>query len=132
MQTIPPKQTGKRQGKVRDHLTIRGREQLHAIGDPTRWRILGRLLESPASIQELAQALGAAKGTIGHHVRVLESAGLIRLAETTRVRGVTEKRYLRVARQFRLPETEEQGADDDGHPPDPCGARRGATQPRQD
>ena len=47
MQTIPPKQTGKRQGKVRDHLTIRGREQLHAIGDPTRWRILGRLLESP-------------------------------------------------------------------------------------
>ena len=43
-------------------------------------------------------------------MRVLESAGLIRLAETTRVRGVTEKRYLRVARQFRLPETEEQGA----------------------
>jgi DNA-binding transcriptional ArsR family regulator len=113
MQTIPPKQTAKRSTKVRDHLTIRGREQLHAIGDPTRWRILGRLLESPASIQELAQALGTAKGTIGHHVRVLESAGLIRLAETTRVRGVIEKRYLRVARQFRLPETEEQGADDE-------------------
>jgi DNA-binding transcriptional ArsR family regulator len=98
---------------VRGHLTIRGREQLHAIGDPTRWRILGRLQVSPASIQELAQALGMAKGTIGHHVRVLESAGLIRLAETKRVRGVTEKRYLRVARQFRLPETDEDGADPD-------------------
>ena len=96
---------------VRSHLTLHGREQLHAIGEPTRWRILGRLQVGPASIQELAQALGMAKGTIGHHVRVLESAGLIRLAETKRVRGVTEKRYLRVARQFRLPETEEDGAD---------------------
>ena len=112
MQTIPPERTV-RKPAVRDHLTIRGREQLHAIGDPTRWRILGRLLDGPASIQELAVALGAAKGTIGHHVRVLESAGLIRLAETTRVRGVTEKRYLRVARQFRLPETDEDGAEAD-------------------
>ena len=46
-------------------------EQLHAIGQPTRCRILWRLLDGPASIQELARALGAAKGTIGHHVRVL-------------------------------------------------------------
>ena len=108
----PYSQTGpqRAQTTVRDHLTIRGKEQLHAIGDPTRWRILGRLLVGPGSIQELAQALGAAKGTIGHHVRVLEGAGLIRVAETKRVRGVTEKRYLRVARQFRLPETQEDGA----------------------
>jgi DNA-binding transcriptional ArsR family regulator len=96
---------------VRDHLTIKGREQLHAIGDPTRWRILGRLQVGPASVQELASALGMAKGTIGHHVRVLDGAGLIRIAETKRVRGVTEKRYLRVARQFRLPEKEEEAPD---------------------
>jgi DNA-binding transcriptional ArsR family regulator len=88
------------------HLTISRPDQLRAIGDPTRWRILGRLLEGPASMQELARVLGAAKGTIGHHVRVLDAAGLIRLAETRRVRGVTEKRYARVAKQFRLPEGE--------------------------
>lgn len=91
---------------MEDHLTISRPDQLRAIGDPTRWRILGRLLEGPASMQELARALGAAKGTIGHHVRVLDAAGLIRLAETHRVRGVTEKRYARVAKQFRLPEGE--------------------------
>lgn len=85
-------------------MTLRGPEQLHAIGDPTRWRILGRMLDGPASIQELSRALGAAKGRIGHHVRVLERAGLIRLAETKQVRGVVEKRYMRVARQFRLPD----------------------------
>lgn len=125
MQTIEPKQTGRRKGTnpprrrgsaaPRAHLTLRGPEQLHAIGDPTRWRILGRLLVEPASIQELSRALGAAKGRIGHHVRVLERAGLIRLAETQRVRGVVEKRYIRVARQFRLADDE---AETDAIPPD--------------
>jgi DNA-binding transcriptional ArsR family regulator len=92
---------------VRGALTISRPDQLHAIGEPTRWRILGRLLDGPASIQELARAFGAAKGTIGHHVRVLERAGLIRLAETQRVRGVVEKRYARSARQFRLPDPDD-------------------------
>lgn len=88
------------------HLTVTRPDQLHALGDPTRWRILGRLLDGPASIQELANALRIAKGTIGHHVRVLDAAGLIRLVESRRVRGVVEKRYARVARQFRLSEGE--------------------------
>ena len=86
--------------------TITRPDQLQALGDPTRWRILGRLLEGPASIQELARSLGAAKGTISHHVRVLDRTGLIRLVEEHRVRGVVEKRYARVGRQFRLPERE--------------------------
>jgi DNA-binding transcriptional ArsR family regulator len=101
------------EARMRDHLTIHGREQLHAIGDPMRWRILGRLLGGPASIQELAQALATPKGTIGHHVGVLEGAGLIRVAETKRVRGVVEKRYLRVARQFKLPDPDGEDVDSD-------------------
>jgi DNA-binding transcriptional ArsR family regulator len=91
-----------------DFLTITRPDQLQALGDPTRWRILGRLLDGPASIQQLARALSAAKGTIGHHVRVLDAAGLIRVVETHRVRGVVEKRYARVAKQFRLPDGERQ------------------------
>ncbi len=99
MPTIKPKQTG-----VASHLTITRPDQLQALGDGTRWRILGRLLDGPASIQELAKALGVARGTIGHHVGVLDEAGLIRLVETHRVRGVVEKRYARVAWHFRLKE----------------------------
>ena len=37
---------------------------------------------SPPASRSSRRALGTAKGTIGHHVRVLEEAGLIRLAET--------------------------------------------------
>jgi DNA-binding transcriptional ArsR family regulator len=95
-----------RSAQASDHFTVTRPDQLQALGDPTRWRILGRLLDGPASIQELARALGAAKGTISHHVRVLDRAGLIRLVEQHRVRGVVEKRYARVGRQFRLPERE--------------------------
>ena len=90
-----------------DHLDITRSDQLQALGDPTRWRILGRLSDGPASVQELARALSAAKGTIAHHVRVLHASGLIRVVETKRVRGVVEKRYARVARQFRLDEGDE-------------------------
>lgn len=88
------------------HLTVDRPDQLHALGNPVRWRILGRLLVSPASIQQLARSLAVAKGTIGHHVRVLEAAGLIRVVEERRVRGVTERRYARVAKQFQLPGSE--------------------------
>lgn len=102
MPTIQRKSTGNTQGD----LTVSTPEQLHALSNSTRWRILGRLIDAPASIQELSRALGMAKGTIGHHVHVLEEAGLIRLVERTRVRGVVEKRYARVARQFRLPEAD--------------------------
>ena len=95
---------------MQDFLTVDRPDQLQALGDPTRWRILGRLLDGPASIQELSRSLKAAKGTVGHHVRVLDTAGLIRLVEQRRIRGVTEKRYARVAKQFRLPEGPEAAA----------------------
>lgn len=85
-------------------LTISSAEQLHALSNPTRWAIIGRLNQGPASVQELSRAMGTAKGTIGHHVRVLDRAGLIRVVETRRVRGVTEKRYARAGRRFKLPE----------------------------
>ena len=90
-----------------DYLTVDRPDQLQALSNQTRWRILGRLLIGPASVQQLSRSLGAAKGTIGHHVRVLEAAGLIRLVEKRRVRGVVEKRYARVAKHFKLPESDE-------------------------
>jgi hypothetical protein len=39
---------------------------------------------------------------VGHHLKVLESAGLIRVVRTRKVRALTEKYYGRVARLFVL------------------------------
>ena len=48
------------------------------------------------------------KGTVGHHLKVLEKAGLVRVVRTRQVRALTEKYYGRVARLFEL-----KGVDDD-------------------
>ena len=45
------------------------------------------------------------KGTVGHHVKVLERAGLVSVVRTRQVRAVTEKYYGRVARLFLISAT---------------------------
>jgi hypothetical protein len=55
--------------------------------------------------------VGLAKGTVAHHLKVLERAGLIRVVRTRRVRALTENIYGRVARLFILKGAEDE---DDG------------------
>jgi DNA-binding transcriptional ArsR family regulator len=75
-------------------------EQLRALADELRNRIIGLLRERARSTQQLAEELGIPKGTIGHHLKVLEKAGLIHVVRTRQVRAVTEKFYGRTARLF--------------------------------
>jgi DNA-binding transcriptional ArsR family regulator len=88
--------------ELEDVLTVRDAGQLKALADGLRGRIVAMLRERSASTTELATALGLPKGTVGHHVKVLERAGLIRVVRTRRVRAVTEKYYGRVAKLFVL------------------------------
>lgn len=81
-------------------------EQFKAAGDPTRSRIITLLGEKAATTSQLAEALGQPKGSVGHHLKVLESAGLIRVVRTRRVRAMTEKYYGRTARLFNFREIE--------------------------
>jgi predicted ArsR family transcriptional regulator len=60
------------------------------------------LRERAASTTELSVALETPKGTVGHHLKVLEKAGLVRVVRTRKVRALTEKYYGRVARLFVL------------------------------
>jgi DNA-binding transcriptional ArsR family regulator len=83
-----------------DVLVVRESEQLRALGDDLRARIVVLLRERAASTTQLAQKLGLPKGTVGHHVKVLEKAGLIRVVRTRKVRAVTERYYGRTARLF--------------------------------
>jgi DNA-binding transcriptional ArsR family regulator len=85
-----------------DVLTIEEPERLRAVADPTRGRIIALLNHRAASTTELAAALGIPKGTIGHHLKVLEKAKLVRVVRTRKVRALTEMYYGRVARLFVL------------------------------
>jgi len=75
-------------------------EQLRALSDPARVAILRRLMAAPATLTQLGAALDRHPAWIRHHVKQLEGAGLIELAETRKVGGYTEKYYRATARTF--------------------------------
>jgi DNA-binding transcriptional ArsR family regulator len=83
-----------------DTLLVTDGEQLRAIADDLRTKIIALVRDRARSVQELSQELELPKGTVGHHVKVLEHAGLIHVVRTRQVRAVTEKFYGRTARLF--------------------------------
>ena len=95
-----------------DLLVVREPEQLRALGDDLRTRIIVLLREHAHSVTELAEELDHAKGTIAHHVKVLEKAGLIRVVRTRKVRALTERYYGRTARLFIFKGSDEADGED--------------------
>lgn len=91
-------------------LEVRDPEQFRAVGDVTRQKIISLLTERAATTSQLAGALGQPKGSVGHHLKVLERAGLIRVVRTRQVRALTEKYYGRTARLFLFFDTDESEA----------------------
>lgn len=83
-----------------DTLVVSEPDQLRALADDVRSAVISLLRERAYSTQQLAEKLGIPKGTVGHHMKVLESAGLIHVVRTRQVRAVTEKFYGRTARLF--------------------------------
>jgi len=83
-----------------DVLVVSERSQLQALANDVRTTIIALLRERARSTQQLALELGMPKGTVGHHLKVLERAGLIHVVRTRQVRAVTEKFYGRTARLF--------------------------------
>lgn len=86
--------------EAEDTLLVTEPPQLRAIADPFRTQLIQLLRDRARSTQDLSMELGIPKGTVGHHLKVLESAGLIRVVRTRKVRAVTEKFYGRTARLF--------------------------------
>jgi DNA-binding transcriptional ArsR family regulator len=77
-------------------------DQFRALGHPLRHRLLLALRQRPATLAQLAAALGATKGTVGYHVKILERAGLLRVASTRRVRGGVEQYYEPTSKRLRI------------------------------
>lgn len=83
-------------------LAFQTTDQYRALFEDTRLQIVELLLERAATIKDLSDTLEIPKGTIGHHVAVLENAGLIRVVRTKKVRAIEAKYYGRTARTYLL------------------------------
>lgn len=88
--------------ELAETLVVDSAEQHRALGNLTRHRVLGLLLDRAMTGAQLAEALGVLKGSVSFHLRTLEQAGLVRVVRTRPVRGVTERYYGRTARRFEL------------------------------
>src|SRR5215475_958756 len=75
-------------------------DQVRALADPLRLRIVEAFSEKPMTTKQVAALLGEKPTRLYHHVETLERAGLIRLVETRRNRGTVEKYYRAVAEGF--------------------------------
>jgi protein-tyrosine-phosphatase len=76
-------------------LDLEKRAAIHAaLGDPARLRIVDILMVGDISPSELADALGMASNLVAHHLKVLESAGVI---SRHRSEGDGRRTYLRLS-----------------------------------
>src|SRR5689334_8143265 len=81
-------------------LVINTVQQFKAVNDPIRMRILGIIQNRPATAKQIADQLEATPGTIGHHLHVLEAAGLAQVVARRIIRGIIANYYTRTARIF--------------------------------
>lgn len=86
--------------ELADQLNLDQPGQYRALFEETRQEIVSLLLERAATTSDLAVALNKPKGTVGHHLKVLEEAGLVHVVRTKRVRALEAKYYGRTARVF--------------------------------
>lgn len=81
-------------------LRIYTAQQFKALGDPTRERILSIIKHEPLTARQIGTRLKVAPGTVGHHLQVLETAGLAQVVARRLVHGIVAKYYMRTARLF--------------------------------
>lgn len=86
---------------------------LRAIAEPHRHEVLRRILAAPQTISSLGAAMGKHPAWVRHHVKALEAAGLISLAEERTTRNYTEKIYRANAAAFTVSMLVRPGVADD-------------------
>lgn len=79
-------------------------EQIKLLTDSRRMAILRLLMASPATLTQIAGKLRQSPAWVRHHIKALESANLVKLAEVRTTGTVTEKFYCARAGAFLLQE----------------------------
>lgn len=89
---------------MEEHYKIETLEQLRAIADVRRLRIVDLLREQPLTVTQLAERIGEPPAKVHYHVRELEKVGLLRLVEAREKGGILEKYYQAIAREITVPD----------------------------
>ena len=94
-----------RKGTDSKALELRSVDQIKALSNPLRLRMLEQFSEAPATPKQVAERLGCKPTRVYHHVATLERAGLIQQVDSKQVRGTVEKYYSAVAKKMSIDRT---------------------------
>lgn len=79
---------------------IKEYDQLKALSDPFRVKLMIRLVEKPYTGQQLSEILDLSRARIHYHLKELEKLGLIEIVKTEEKNGIVQKFYQSVASGF--------------------------------
>jgi DNA-binding transcriptional ArsR family regulator len=85
---------------MKNYFEIETADQLKAIADPLRRRLLEIFASEPMTTKQAAGLLNEKPTRLYHHVDLLEKTGLIELIKTRQNRGTVERYYRSVAKKF--------------------------------
>jgi DNA-binding transcriptional ArsR family regulator len=87
-------------------------ERMKALGDQVRVEITHIIQFQPATAKQIAEKLGLSPGAVGHHLHVLERAGLVQIVALRLVRGTVAKYYARTGKMYGFPAVEASAPED--------------------
>ncbi|MGY5879970.1 MAG: winged helix-turn-helix domain-containing protein [Candidatus Thorarchaeota archaeon] len=93
---------------IKEFVVISNLKTIKLLLDRTRADIVFKyLVNEEMTVKQLADAMGKKPGTVLHHVQKLNNAGIIELVRTRETtRGIVERYYRAIAREYRLGITE--------------------------
>ena len=75
---------------------------LKLISDTTRKKIIDVLYDSPLSASEIADDISFPKDKIYYHLKKLQSSGIIIIAESEKIKGITQNKFINAAKKFEI------------------------------
>jgi len=87
---------------MREHYEIETVEQMRAMADVLRLRIINILVEEPMTATQLGERLGLAPAKVHYHVKELEKVGLLEMVEERPKGVIMEKYYQTIARNIEM------------------------------
>ena len=101
--------------RIKEFEVVTNPKIIKLLLDGTRKDIVFKfLVNQPMTVKQLSVAMNKKPGTVLHHVQKLKNAGIIDLVETRETpKGIVERYYRAVAREFRLGISERMSAYDE-------------------
>ena len=89
----------------KDIITIDNIKLLKVISDPTRKMIIDILYDTPLTPAEIAEKISFPKDKIYYHIKKLQSSGILLIAESEKVKGITQNKFINAAKKFEIDPT---------------------------